>query len=116
MRLGGGDRLSTRVSASGTRRVGPCRGLYLRGGGDSTSSTSAVAVGAADGNQLDRGLASSTSARPQHRPARFAAQALIDALRAAGGRVSGGAGARTTPIGFREIAATPSPPMSRLIT
>jgi D-alanyl-D-alanine carboxypeptidase/D-alanyl-D-alanine-endopeptidase (penicillin-binding protein 4) len=63
---------------------------------------------------FNRGLANATSARPQRRPVRFAAQALIDALKADGVRVQGGAGARTTPAGANLIARTQSPPMSRL--
>ena len=65
---------------------------------------------------FDRGLASATSARPQKLPARFAAQALIDALKADGVRVEGAAGAGTTPTLATPIAKTQSPPMSRLIT
>jgi serine-type D-Ala-D-Ala carboxypeptidase/endopeptidase (penicillin-binding protein 4) len=62
----------------------------------------------------DRGLATATSARPQRRPVRFAAQALINALRADGVRVEGGAGARRTPALVTPIAQTQSPPMARL--
>jgi D-alanyl-D-alanine carboxypeptidase/D-alanyl-D-alanine-endopeptidase (penicillin-binding protein 4) len=65
---------------------------------------------------FDRGLASTTSARPQKRPVQFAARALIDALKADGVRVDGGAGAGTTPVLATPIAKTQSPPMSRLIT
>ncbi len=65
---------------------------------------------------FDRGLAGTTSARPQRRPVRFAARALINALRADGVKVDGRAGARRTPTLATPIAHTQSPPMSRLIT
>jgi serine-type D-Ala-D-Ala carboxypeptidase/endopeptidase (penicillin-binding protein 4) len=65
---------------------------------------------------FDRGLVNQTSARPQRRPVRFAAQALINALKADGVRVDGRAGARRTPTLVTPIAQTQSPPMSRLIT
>jgi D-alanyl-D-alanine carboxypeptidase/D-alanyl-D-alanine-endopeptidase (penicillin-binding protein 4) len=63
---------------------------------------------------VNRGLASASSARPQMRPVRFAAQALINALKADGVRVDGSAGARRTPTLVTPIAHTQSPPMSRL--
>jgi D-alanyl-D-alanine carboxypeptidase/D-alanyl-D-alanine-endopeptidase (penicillin-binding protein 4) len=63
---------------------------------------------------FDRGLATATSAHPQKRPVRFAARALINALKADGVRVDGSAGARRTPTLVTPIAQTQSPPMSRL--
>ena len=63
---------------------------------------------------FDRGLANATSARPQQRPAQFAAQVLIDRLKADGVRVDGGAGARAAPTLVTPIAQTQSPRMSRL--
>jgi D-alanyl-D-alanine carboxypeptidase/D-alanyl-D-alanine-endopeptidase (penicillin-binding protein 4) len=65
---------------------------------------------------FDRGLANATSARPQQRPVRFAAQALIDALTANGVQVDGSAGTRSTPTLVTLIAQTESPPMSQLAT
>lgn len=65
---------------------------------------------------FDRGLANATSARPQKRRVRFAAQALIDALKTNGVQVNGTAGARTTPALAKPIAQTQSPRMSQLIT
>jgi D-alanyl-D-alanine carboxypeptidase/D-alanyl-D-alanine-endopeptidase (penicillin-binding protein 4) len=64
----------------------------------------------------NRGLANATSAKPQSRPARFAAQALIAALRARGVKVEGRAGARSTPALTTEVAQTRSPAMNRLIS
>lgn len=63
----------------------------------------------------NRGLANDRSARPQKQPLRFAARALITALRADGVKVTGRAGARLTPPLTTPIATTWSPPMSRLI-
>jgi D-alanyl-D-alanine carboxypeptidase/D-alanyl-D-alanine-endopeptidase (penicillin-binding protein 4) len=65
---------------------------------------------------FNRGLANATSAKPQQRPARSAAQALITTLKADGVKVDGGAGARDTPPLATPIAAVESPTMSRLIT
>jgi serine-type D-Ala-D-Ala carboxypeptidase/endopeptidase (penicillin-binding protein 4) len=65
---------------------------------------------------FNRGLANATSARPQQRPAQFAARALISALKADGVQVNGGAGARSTPTLATPIAATQSPTLARLIT
>jgi serine-type D-Ala-D-Ala carboxypeptidase/endopeptidase (penicillin-binding protein 4) len=64
----------------------------------------------------NRGLANATSARLQQDPAQFAARALIDALKADGVQVTGGAGARDTPALTTPIAAAQSPTMARLIT
>jgi serine-type D-Ala-D-Ala carboxypeptidase/endopeptidase (penicillin-binding protein 4) len=63
---------------------------------------------------FDRGLVSATGVKAQGRPARFAARGLIRALRGAGIRVTGGAGAARTPRRARALAATPSPPIARL--
>jgi D-alanyl-D-alanine carboxypeptidase/D-alanyl-D-alanine-endopeptidase (penicillin-binding protein 4) len=64
----------------------------------------------------NRGLANATSAKQQRDPARVAAQALIGALRAAGVKVAGRAGARLTPPLTTQVAQVRSPAMSRLIT
>jgi serine-type D-Ala-D-Ala carboxypeptidase/endopeptidase (penicillin-binding protein 4) len=48
---------------------------------------------------FNRGLRSATGAEPQRSPARFAARGLIRALRRAGVRVDGGAGAAIAPGG-----------------
>jgi D-alanyl-D-alanine carboxypeptidase/D-alanyl-D-alanine-endopeptidase (penicillin-binding protein 4) len=65
---------------------------------------------------FDRGLLNSTSATPQKRPDRFAAQALIDALKADGVRVEGSAGEGLTPTLVTPIAQTKSARMSWLVT
>lgn len=64
---------------------------------------------------FDRGLATATGAEPQRQPVQFAARALIAALRADGVKVTGRAGARTTPPLTRQIAQTRSPRLSRLV-
>jgi serine-type D-Ala-D-Ala carboxypeptidase/endopeptidase (penicillin-binding protein 4) len=63
---------------------------------------------------FNRGLLGATGAEPQRNPARFAARALIRALRRAGVRVDGGAGAAITPENAPQLAAVPSPTMARL--
>lgn len=63
---------------------------------------------------FDRGLVDETSVKLQRRPARFAARGLIRALRRAGIRVDGEAGAGATPRRARALTATPSPPIARL--
>jgi D-alanyl-D-alanine carboxypeptidase/D-alanyl-D-alanine-endopeptidase (penicillin-binding protein 4) len=63
----------------------------------------------------NRGLRNNTSANPQRSPARFAARGLIRALRRAGIRVDGGAGTAISPEDAPQLAAVPSPPISRLV-
>jgi len=63
----------------------------------------------------DRGLRSATSVEPQRHPATFAAAGLTRALRAAGIRVDGPAGAARTPSGARTLARTDSPEIARLV-
>jgi D-alanyl-D-alanine carboxypeptidase/D-alanyl-D-alanine-endopeptidase (penicillin-binding protein 4) len=63
---------------------------------------------------FNRGLRSATGTAPQRRPAKFAARGLIRALRAAGIRVDGRAGAATTPEDAPTLAATRSPTLARL--
>jgi serine-type D-Ala-D-Ala carboxypeptidase/endopeptidase (penicillin-binding protein 4) len=63
----------------------------------------------------NRGLVNATGVQLQHQPVRFAAQALIGALKADGVKVTGGAGARSTPPLTTPIAATQSPKMAQLI-
>jgi len=63
----------------------------------------------------NRGLRSATGAEPQGKPALFAARGLVRALRGAGVRVDGRAGARISPEDAPRLAAVPSPPMSRLV-
>jgi D-alanyl-D-alanine carboxypeptidase/D-alanyl-D-alanine-endopeptidase (penicillin-binding protein 4) len=65
---------------------------------------------------FNRGLANATSARPQRQPVRFAARALIAALRADGVKVTGRAAARRTAPLTTRIAQTRSPRMARLVT
>jgi D-alanyl-D-alanine carboxypeptidase/D-alanyl-D-alanine-endopeptidase (penicillin-binding protein 4) len=63
---------------------------------------------------FDRGLRSASGAAPQRRPVRFAARGLIRALRDAGIRVDGRAGAARTPARARTLARTRSPRVARL--
>jgi D-alanyl-D-alanine carboxypeptidase/D-alanyl-D-alanine-endopeptidase (penicillin-binding protein 4) len=63
---------------------------------------------------FNRGLRSATKVEPQRRPAKFAARGLIRALRAAGIRVDGRAGAAVTPEDAPRLAATRSPTVARL--
>jgi D-alanyl-D-alanine carboxypeptidase/D-alanyl-D-alanine-endopeptidase (penicillin-binding protein 4) len=63
---------------------------------------------------FNRGLRSATGVEPQRSPARFAARALIRALRNAGIRVDGRAGAAIAPEDAPRLAAVLSPPMARL--
>jgi D-alanyl-D-alanine carboxypeptidase/D-alanyl-D-alanine-endopeptidase (penicillin-binding protein 4) len=63
---------------------------------------------------FNRGLRSATGVKPQRRPATFAARGLIRALRAAGIRVDGRAGAATSPEDAPTLAATRSPRIARL--
>jgi serine-type D-Ala-D-Ala carboxypeptidase/endopeptidase (penicillin-binding protein 4) len=63
----------------------------------------------------NRGLRNDTGANPQRSPARFAARGLIRALRRAGIRVDGGAGAAISPEDAPQLAGVPSPPISRLV-
>ena len=65
---------------------------------------------------FNRGLTDSTGARPQRQPVRFAARALITALRADGVKVTGRAGARGIPPLTIRLAQTRSPKLARLIT
>jgi D-alanyl-D-alanine carboxypeptidase/D-alanyl-D-alanine-endopeptidase (penicillin-binding protein 4) len=63
---------------------------------------------------FNRGLRDATSAAPQRRPATFAARGLTQALRNAGIRVDGSAGAARTPARARTLATTRSPTVARL--
>jgi D-alanyl-D-alanine carboxypeptidase/D-alanyl-D-alanine-endopeptidase (penicillin-binding protein 4) len=63
---------------------------------------------------FNRGLRSATGVEPQRRPAKFAARGLIRALRAAGIRVDGRAGAAPAPEDAPRLAATRSPRVARL--
>lgn len=63
---------------------------------------------------FNRGLRDATSAAPQRRPATFAAGGLTRALRNAGIRVDGSAGAARTPARARTLASTRSPTVARL--
>ncbi|HEX5193903.1 MAG TPA: D-alanyl-D-alanine carboxypeptidase [Solirubrobacteraceae bacterium] len=64
---------------------------------------------------FDRGLANANGAKPQRQPVGFAARALVAALRVDGVKVTGRAGARSTPPLTTQIAQTRSPKLSRLV-
>jgi serine-type D-Ala-D-Ala carboxypeptidase/endopeptidase (penicillin-binding protein 4) len=63
---------------------------------------------------FNRGLRSATGTEPQRRPAKFAARGLIRALRDAGIRVDGRAGAAQAPEDAPRLATTRSPAVARL--
>jgi serine-type D-Ala-D-Ala carboxypeptidase/endopeptidase (penicillin-binding protein 4) len=63
---------------------------------------------------FNRGLRSAHGVAPQRRPAKFAARGLIRALRAAGIRVDGRAGAAPAPEDAQRLAQTRSPTVARL--
>jgi serine-type D-Ala-D-Ala carboxypeptidase/endopeptidase (penicillin-binding protein 4) len=63
---------------------------------------------------FNRGLRSATGAKAQRRPAIFAARGLIRALRRAGIRVDGRAGAAISPEDAPTLAGTRSPTVARL--
>lgn len=64
---------------------------------------------------FNRGLRDATSPAPQRHPAVFAAGGLTRALRDAGIRVDGSAGAARTPPRARTLATTRSPTLARLV-
>jgi D-alanyl-D-alanine carboxypeptidase/D-alanyl-D-alanine-endopeptidase (penicillin-binding protein 4) len=86
----------------------------LRGGPDSGFAFSIYIGAPLSALAFNRGLANSQGSAIQRRPARYAAERLLRALRAEGVSVSRGAAERAAPGAAREVATVSSPPMATL--
>lgn len=113
--------LAARVSAAGVRRVtGRVFGDEslldrLRGGPANGFALDFDIGGPLGGLLFNRGLAREDGSALQAMPAKFAAQQLTLALRAAGVRVARGPGQAATPADAQEVATVASPPIATLI-
>jgi serine-type D-Ala-D-Ala carboxypeptidase/endopeptidase (penicillin-binding protein 4) len=112
--------LAGAVSAAGVERVtGTVYGdetfFDARRGGPDSGYAFSVYIGAPlSGLAFNRGLANSQGSALQRRPARFAADQLVRALRAEGIAVPRGPGERQAPAGATGVAAVRSPTMAVL--
>lgn len=112
--------LARGVAAAGVTRVtGPVHGDETffdgrRGGPDSGYAFSIYIGAPLSALSFDRGLANRQGSAIQRRPARYAAERLVRALRAEGVSVPRGAAEGRTPPAAREVAEVRSPSMATL--
>jgi D-alanyl-D-alanine carboxypeptidase/D-alanyl-D-alanine-endopeptidase (penicillin-binding protein 4) len=86
----------------------------LRGGPSTNWGVDVWIGGPLSGLAYNRGLASESGSSLQSKPATFAAQQLVTALKYRRVRVNAKVGERATPSSAEELAVVSSPPMSKL--